>query len=503
MGDGGDHGDGASKVAAVAVALRTPALDGGRGAVEVHVGQGADGVGGHAGDLSSPLGGLLARALVGTGAHEVSLVRHVLVHRNGAGLVVTEVVVARRLAGLDVLGEGVGVEAEELLANEALVKLALGEEVVNHAGDQGVVGAGANGDPLRGKADGRVGQVRVDDDNVGVGVLQLDLREEEPHARTRHTRVGRVVAEQHDVLGVDEVGNLVVGPGITVEQRQLPANLARRVVAVMTQVTAPAVHKAGESGAVGAPGLGNGATDDTGAVLDVEGVVAVLLLDLLHGVGNRLDGLFPGNLLVDALAALRALNALERALHAGLVVDALARGTATHAGAQLGNLARAELVRTLAVGADANDRAVLDVGLQRAAATAVHVASAPGHGVKIKLRGLVGGAARHDCALYRLFLRLGNRGRRQSDACSHEARHGEERPAADADVRRHALLHSYPSLSSPVCAARPQRGDTDTGKTCVSSRLSPALRPHPRASLQWRTRRTPHATNSAASYQRV
>ena len=178
-----DHRDGARDVAAVGMALRAPALDGRRRAVHVQIGEPADGVGGNAADGGRPFRRLLAGAPVGAGAHEIGLVGHVLVDGKGAVGIEAHERVARRLALLHIVDERIRVEPDELLANERLVEPALRMEIVQHAGDQGGIGAGTDGHPLRSDADGGIGQMRVDDDDVRVGIVLLDPRDEPDHGR--------------------------------------------------------------------------------------------------------------------------------------------------------------------------------------------------------------------------------------------------------------------------------------------------------------------------------
>ena len=439
-GDGGDHRDGAGVVAAVGVTLRAPALNGGRRTVHVQVGQLADSVGRDSGNAGGPLGGLLAGALVGAGAGEVGLVGHVLLDGELAGLVEPHEGGARGLGGFHVVGEAVGEEADELVADELLVQLASAEQVLDHAGHERHISAGADRDPAVGHAHGGVRQVRIHHYDGGLGVLQAHLGEQVLHGRARHAGVGRVVTEQHDVLGVHEIGHLVVRPGVAVEERHLPGDLTGGVVGVLAQVAAPQVHETREHGLVGVPRLRHRTAQHAGAVLDVEGVVAVLLLDLLHGGGDEIDGLVPGDLLVLALAALSALDALERLLNAVGAVDALAVGAAAHAGAHLVDLARAELVIAVGIDVDAHDLAVLHIGLQRAAATAVHVARRPANGVVVKR--IPAGNGQAVCG--RLLLLGGRRAAGQRHADPRRPGQAEERPAADLAEGLRSLSHRLP-----------------------------------------------------------
>ena len=432
------------------MALRAPALDGGRGAVHVQVGQLADGIGRNTGDAGGPLGGLLAGARIGAGASEVGLVGHILIDGERARLVEPHEGGACGLGRFHIVGEAVGEEADELVADELLVQLAGAEQVLDHAGHERHIGAGADGDPAVGHAHGGVRQVRIHHHDGGLGVLQAHLGEQVLHGRAGHAGVGRIVAEQHDVLGVHEVGHLVVRPGVAVEERHLPGDLARGVVGVLAQIAAPQVHEAREHCLVGMPRLRHCAAQHAGAVLDVEGVVAVLLLDLLHGGGDEVDGLVPGDLLVLALAALGALDALQRLLDAVGAVDALAVGAAAHAGAHLVDLAGAELVVAVRINVDAHDLAVLHIGLQRAAAAAVHMACRPADGVVIERIAASGGQA----VCGRLLLLGGRRAAGQRHADSRRPGQAEERPAADLAEGLRSLSHRLPF---PLLVRGPKR----------------------------------------------
>ena len=442
--------------------------------LEVELGQLLDGLGGHTGDLGSPGAVFLARAFKIAGAAQVGLVGHVLVNGERPRLVVAEEQVARRLPLLDLVEEGVAVEADEVGADKVLVELVVDEHVVDHGRDEGHVGAGADRDPLVGQRHRGVRQDWVDDHDLGVGVLQMDLGQDVLHGRAAHAGVGRVVAEQDDGLGVDQVGNLVVGPGVAVEQRQLPGDLAGRVVAVVAQITAEAVEQAGKGRVVGCPGLGHRAAELTGAVLDVEGVVTVLLLDGGHGVGDVRDGLVPGDSLVLAFTALGAGNTAQRSLDTRVVVEALTVRAAAHAGAHLVDLVGTEVVAAVVVVAHADHGAVLDVHLERAAAAAVHMAASPDHLVVRELllvgnlRGVLVGFG-----IVGEHIARDARPRQRAPGAQHGA-HSNKGPTTYIVLR---VSHTAP-IPSPLL----DHGGKGPARACV--RISPPpARPSPRAAM--------------------
>src|SRR5699024_12183259 len=116
------------------------------------------------------------------------------------------------------------------------------------------------------------------------------------------------------------------------------------------------------------------APKDAGVVLQVEGLVAVGGLDLLHFLGDLVEGLFPGDLDPLAVAPLGAWLALQWSLQAVRVVDAVPDRPATDAGA---DLLRSKLHITGVIGHDLNNLAVPHLEAQRAAGAAVHGAGRP------------------------------------------------------------------------------------------------------------------------------
>jgi len=84
-----------------------------------------------------------------------------------------------------------------------------------------------------------------------------------------------------------------------------------RVVAQGLEGPARRIHEPPQKAAVE-----NVATRGAGSVVDVEGVVTVVVHDALHAFRDLVEGGFPRDLLVLALAALRGGNASHGALEA-------------------------------------------------------------------------------------------------------------------------------------------------------------------------------------------
>ncbi len=251
-------------------------------------------------------------------------------------------------------------------------------------------------------------------------------------------------------------------------------DLAGRVVAVVAQITAEAVEQAGKGRVVGCPGLGHRAAELTGAVLDVEGVVTVLLLDGGHGVGDVRDGLVPGDSLVLAFTALGAGNTAQRSLDTRVVVEALTVRAAAHAGAHLVDLVGTEVVAAVVVVAHADHGAVLDVHLERAAAAAVHMAASPDHLVVRELllvgnlRGVLVGFG-----IVGEHIARDARPRQRAPGAQHGA-HSNKGPTTYIVLR---VSHTAP-IPSPLL----DHGGKGPARACV--RISPPpARPSPRAAM--------------------
>ena len=349
--DGCEQEDRAGLILAVGVALRTPALGngGGLGLGDLAC-QLGDAVGRHTGDLRGPLRSLLDA--VGSLAHDVGAVGGVLRRR---------------------VGQGVLVQANGVLVEELLVLEVLRQHDVDEPGDERGVGAGAQVRPFVGERDGGFGLPRVDNDGLDP-VLLLDLLGHEGFPAAPHAGFQRVIAEHDLELGVRDVIEGVRTDPLPVVVRVGRGDLGRGVVRVVVEVAASQVHQARERGLDGRPGTRDRRPDDAGAVLQVEGLVAVGGLVLLHLLGDLVEGLFPGDLDPLAVSPLSAWLALQWGLQAVRVVDAVPDRPAADAGS---DLLGAQFRVTGVIGHDLNDLAVPHLEAQRAAGTAVHSAGGP------------------------------------------------------------------------------------------------------------------------------
>ncbi len=148
----------------------------------------------------------------------------------------------------------------------------------------------------------------------------------------------------------------------------------------MVEVAAPRVEKASERGGVRRPGAGHRRAEHARAVVDVEGLVTVFVLEFLHLVRDLGDRLIPGDLLPLAISALCSRYAFHRLLKPVWVVDAVADRTATNAGQ---HALVAERVVTGVVSQHTYDRPVLHLQTHRASRTTVNRAGRPhGRGIR-------------------------------------------------------------------------------------------------------------------------
>jgi len=249
------------------------------------------------------------------------------------------------------------VVAQGVAVDELLVDQAFGDHHVGHGGHHGAIGAGPDGNPLIGQADGAQGLARVDQDGLRPGLARLL---DEIHGVGPVDHLGRVPAPHQDQFGVHPVMPALAGVQGAVDSRRGRLDTRPRIAVVKVEATAEQVQQA--LGGGDAIDIGVGA----GGRVDVERRVAVLLLDADHVLGNDVGRFFPANFLEQAGAA-RA-GALQRGLQAIRSIHTAAVGAAAHTGAQL-RVQR--VVRTIRVGGDPNDDAILDVGLQHTPPTAV------------------------------------------------------------------------------------------------------------------------------------
>ena len=340
------HADGHAVHLAVGTTLRTPALE------HEHVlgsrdflGEAADAIGRDAAQGSSPLGGLLHHVVAG--AHDIV----------GVGLVLA--LGALRHRGL--------VEADAVGVEELVVHLVVHDELVGDGRAQSGVGTRVDGQPLLRVAHGGVIQTGVDDVDLALGVLAAadPVVVGNGAALAGLRRAGAEAQHQVGVGHGREARTRHAGKHI----RNDPLLLGQRVAAIVAQAAAEQVHETAQRTRRGAA--------YARCVVDVDSLVAVGVDGVLQLLGDGLKGLVPADLLVLAVATLRALNALHRVVDAVGVVHPAAVAAAAQAGA---GLRVVEVVGGVAVGVDPQDLAVLHMELKRAAAGAVDGAVAPNLG---------------------------------------------------------------------------------------------------------------------------
>ena len=398
--------DGPGRPFAVAAALRPPAL--------VHVerlggadflSQAANAIGGDAGDLRGPLGGLLHHVVAL--AHDVGAVGHVL--------------------ALVRFGHGLLVVAHAVRVQEVEVHHVVGDQLMGDAGNERGVGARVDGQPLVGVAHDGVVHAGVDHVDLRAGLL-AQAHPVVVRGQAALTRFRGAGAEDQDKGGVarSAEGAATVALG-TVHVRRDAGDLRRGIAVVVIQVAAHQVQHAVERTRRGC--------GHAGSVRDVHGLVAVLLdnfLELRHG---SLDGLFPADLLPLALAA------LTDALH-GVVEAVRAVHPATIAAAAQA-CARLRIVETgigAGVGINPHNLVVLHVELQAAATRAVDGAVAPGDG----LLGAHGVRARHLCVggLFLRRLRLRRAAEQRAAAKRGSAQTGERRALHERAARQRGVIRT-------------------------------------------------------------
>ena len=248
-----------------------------------------------------------------------------------------------------------------------MVHLVVHDELVGDGRAQGCVGARVDGLPLSRVAHGGVAHAGVDDDNLALGVL-THANPVVVRAGTALARLDRTRAKHKHEVGIGRGARGGRG-GTAPHVRRNPRNLSSRIAAVVAQAAAQQVHEPVD-------GACRGGRDTRGVVV-VHSLVAVGVDGVLQLLGDGLKGLVPADLLVLAVAALRALNALHRVVDAVGVVHPATVAAAAQAGA---GLRVVEVVGRVAVGVDPQNLAVLHMELKRAAAGAVDGAVAPNLG---------------------------------------------------------------------------------------------------------------------------
>ena len=101
----------------------------------------------------------------------------------------------------------------------------------------------------------------------------------------------------------------------------------------MVQITAAAVHQARDQGISRRPRAGHGATQRTGAIVQIDGFVAVLFDQALHIGRDDAVSFFPANALEFAFTARP--DSFHRIFQAVRIVDTATHGTPTQTGANL------------------------------------------------------------------------------------------------------------------------------------------------------------------------
>ena len=232
----------------------------------------------------------------------------------------------------------------------------LADDDVHHAEGQSRVGLGLDGDPLIG--DGRRGaQARIHDDDLGTVLASLH-----EVAELGGVGVGHVAAPEHHHLGVQVVARVVGAAALAEAERHAHGG---------AMVAHNALDVEG-GGAIGASKTGGCLPGELRQVarerVEAASLRAILRLGGLHALGDLVDGLFPGDLLELAAAALAgALHGMHDA-HA-LIVST--RSQADGAQAAVGVVVAS---RHLA-GGDGVDLVVFHASAKVAARGAVHRAA--------------------------------------------------------------------------------------------------------------------------------
>jgi len=347
FGDCGRDGAKAVQLLAVRAAVGAPAGEEHARAIRIFAGQAGDGVCRHGRDFLGPLRSL---------RHAIALAQDIGLEGFFALVAFGHVLV--------VVPHG---DAVDIL----FVDQPFGDQGVGHSRHHGAVGAGPDRDPFVGQANHRQAHARVNDDDLGPGLAgQLE-------------HVGGVGAMDHlcgvpgphdDHLAILPVRARLADAGGAVHGQRCRAGARRRIAVVVAERAAEHVQQATDRAGAGqhAVAAGSIVVEDRG--------VAVRFLDALKLAGDGVQRFFPANFLIQAGAALA--GAAQRGLEPGGVVDTAAVGTPAHARDQAGIH---RIVGPVGVGCEANDHAILNMGLEDAAAAAV-VGAALGNDLDLALR---------------------------------------------------------------------------------------------------------------------
>ena len=261
-------------------------------------------------------------------------------------------------------------------------------------------------------------------------------------AVARHARVARGVAEHHDQLAFLNGLERTRAPAAAVrEGNGAEVERAVGVVAVAGDLAAAKVEQAEERV------VHHHVLLDARAFLDEDRLVAVRFGDALEFRRDGVQRLVPADLLVLALAALRALDALHGVVQAVFAVDPAADGSPAQAGARL---EAAERGIAGVVGFHVDDLVILHMALEHAGAAAVHMAVRPHHlflGRTARIRRVAA------------FLRLAfGRAPEQGAASQRRGTQSSERRAFHEGAARDGAFHRFrhvPSLCLFLSSSRP------------------------------------------------
>ncbi|CZX64096.1 Uncharacterised protein [Enterobacter hormaechei] len=186
--------------------------------------------------------------------------------------------------------------ADAVFIKERLIDEVFSDHHIRQRIDQRRIGTRADRDPLVFSPRAGIGVARIDDDHscVGFGARLLKII---GYPTAAHTRFARVVAEQHHQLAVFYIRRAVTVCPAAIGVVQARGNLCGRVVAIMVEIAAAAVHQARYQRFTRRPGAGHGAAQRPGAIVQVDGFVAVFFDQALHVGRDNIVGFVPANAL--------------------------------------------------------------------------------------------------------------------------------------------------------------------------------------------------------------
>jgi len=223
------------------------------------------------------------------------------------------------------------VVADTVPMKEFLIGKALGDEHPGHAGHEGRIGAGADGDPRIALACRRIALARIDRDYPERAPLPRGLlarlRETMRSARPAHARERRVGAEKHHQIGMGRFGKQRAGvvAVIAVQRHARRLQLHAAVVAIDAQVSAVTVHQPFERRA--------GARPYRRRIGKEHRLVAPLRHRVADALRNLIEGLIPTDRL--ELARPSRPHPAQRLIQAIGAAQPIAQGPTTQARAHL------------------------------------------------------------------------------------------------------------------------------------------------------------------------